>query len=151
KDASTSPKIIIVGAGTAGLVCAYRLQQRRIVPLVIEASTRAGGRMFTLRNFFPDNQLTELGGELVDTNHKPMQRLLKELGLSLTDLGGDDTRGDHHTYFFNNERLPTDASFIEMFRPAAKAIAADLRLMKVREEGEETIGYDTPHAREVDR
>ena len=30
-----TPKIIIVGAGTAGLVCAYRLQQRGIVARVI--------------------------------------------------------------------------------------------------------------------
>ena len=43
--------VVIIGAGTAGLVCAYRLQQRGIAARVIEASTRAGGRMFSLRNF----------------------------------------------------------------------------------------------------
>jgi monoamine oxidase len=58
-----SPKVVIVGAGTAGLTCAYRLQQHGIIARVIEASTRVGGRMFSLRDFFPDNQLTELGGE----------------------------------------------------------------------------------------
>jgi monoamine oxidase len=65
-----SPRIVIVGAGTAGLVCAYRLQQRGIGSRVIEASTRAGGRMFSLRNFFPEGQLTELGGEYIDSGHK---------------------------------------------------------------------------------
>jgi monoamine oxidase len=146
-----APKVVIVGAGTAGLVCAYRLQEKGIAARVIEASTRVGGRMFSLRSFFPDNQMTELGGELIDTNHKTMRRLVKELGLSLTDLAGEDMRGDHHTYFFNNRRLATDASFVEMLRPAAKAIAADLKPMKVREDGKETIGYETPHAREIDR
>ena len=58
-----SPKVVIVGAGTTGLTCAYRLQQHGIIARVIEASTRVGGRMFSLRDFFPDNQLTELGGE----------------------------------------------------------------------------------------
>src|SRR5436190_1078688 len=40
-----APAVVIVGAGTAGLTCAYRLQQHGIVPRIIEASTRAGGRM----------------------------------------------------------------------------------------------------------
>src|SRR5947207_8024179 len=146
KEASTSPKIIIVGAGTAGLVCAYRLQQQRIVPRIIEASTRAGGRMFTLRNFFPDNQLTELGGEYIDSEHATMRRLVDELGLKLNDLGADNPAGEH-TYFFNNERIRVDASFIDQFRPVAKAIADDLKPMKIRGE----ISYDTPHAGEVDR
>ncbi len=57
-----APNIVIIGAGTAGLVCAYRLQQSGITARLFEASTRSGGRMFSLRNFFPDNQLTELGG-----------------------------------------------------------------------------------------
>src|SRR4051812_48402991 len=49
-----APKVVIIGAGTAGLVCAYRLQEKGIAARVIEASTRVGGRMFSLRNFFPD-------------------------------------------------------------------------------------------------
>src|SRR3954447_6530925 len=84
-----APRVVIVGAGTAGLVCAYRLQQAGISARVIEASTRVGGRMFSLRNFFPDNQLTELGGEYIDTGHKTMHRLVKELGLTLNDLGAE--------------------------------------------------------------
>src|SRR6267378_2087105 len=55
---SQTPNVVIIGAGTAGLVCAYRLQQQGISARLFEASSRAGGRMFSLRNFFPDNQLT---------------------------------------------------------------------------------------------
>jgi hypothetical protein len=40
-----------------------------------------------------------------------------------------------------------DAKFIDQFRSVAKAVAADLKLMKV--EGE--ISYETARAREVDR
>src|SRR2546421_10414571 len=43
--------------------------------------------------------------------------------------------------------VPVDACFIDLLRPGPKAVADDLRLMKV--EGE--ISYATPHAREVDR
>jgi monoamine oxidase len=141
-----APNVVIIGAGTAGLVCAYRLKQRGISARVVEASGRAGGRMFSLRNFFPDNQLTELGGEYIDSEHTTMRGLVDELGLKLNDLGGENPGGDH-TYFFTNERLKMDASFIDQFRPVAKAVAADLKLMKVRGE----ISYDTPHAGEVDR
>jgi monoamine oxidase len=139
-------KVVIIGAGTAGLVCAYRLQQHGIASRVIEASTRAGGRMFSLRNFFPDGQLTELGGEYVDSGHATMRRLVKELGLTLNDLEAEKNPAGEHTYFFNNRLVPVDAAFIDMFRPVAKAIAKDLNLMKVRHE----ISYDTPHAREID-
>ena len=141
------PQVVIIGAGTAGLVCAYRLQQRGIAARVIEASTRPGGRMFSLRNFFPDNQFTELGGEYIDSGHKTMRRLVDELGLKLNDLVAEKNPAGEHTYFFNNQRVPVDASFIDMFRPVAQAIAGDLKLMKAGGE----VSYDTPHAREVDR
>jgi monoamine oxidase len=142
-----APKVVIVGAGTAGLVCAYRLQEKGIVARVIEASTRVGGRMFSLRNFFPDNQMTELGGEYVDSDHKTMHRLAKELGLTMNDLSGDGKSGDEHAFFFNGRMVPVDAGFIDMFRPVAKAITADLKQMKVRGE----VNLETPHAREIDR
>lgn len=141
-----APNVVIIGAGTAGLLCAYRLQQQGISARLFEASSRAGGRMFSLRNFFPDNQLTELGGEYIDSEHKTMRRLVDELGLKLNDLGGENPGGEH-TYFFNNERLTVDANFIDQFRPVAKAVGADLKLIKVRGE----ISYDIPHAREIDR
>lgn len=141
-----TPSVVIIGAGTAGLVCAYRLQQQGISARLFEASSRAGGRMFSLRNFFPDNQLTELGGEYIDSEHKTMRRLVDELGLKLNDLGGEKPSGEH-TFFFNNERLRVDSKFIDQFRPVAKAVAADLKLIKVGGE----ISYDSPHARDVDR
>src|SRR5207244_1434465 len=37
------PKIVVVGAGLAGLTCAYRLKQAGLVAQVYEASTRIGG------------------------------------------------------------------------------------------------------------
>jgi monoamine oxidase len=142
-----SPKVVIVGAGTAGLLCAYRLQQQGVEARVIEASSRAGGRMFSLRKFFPDDQLTELGGEYIDSGHHTMRDLVKELGLTLNDLGSEEEPEGAHAFFFDNRLLPVDGSFIDMFRPVAKAIADDLKQMKVRGE----ISYDTPHAKATDR
>ena len=94
-----APNVVIIGAGTAGLVCAYRLQQRGIAARVVEASSRAGGRMFSLRNFFPDNQLTELGGEYIDSEHTTMRGLVDELGLKLNDLGAEKPGRRTHLFF----------------------------------------------------
>jgi monoamine oxidase len=142
-----APSVLIIGAGTAGLVCAYRLQQQGIATRVIEASTRPGGRMFSLRNFFPDNQMTELGGEYIDSDHKTMRGLVKELGLTLNDLAAHEEPEGAHAFYFDNRLLPVDGSFVDLFRPVAKAIANDLKQMKV--DGE--TSYDTAHAKQIDR
>src|SRR5437667_731698 len=39
-----SPRIAVVGAGLAGLTCAYRLKQAGYAATVYEASSRIGGR-----------------------------------------------------------------------------------------------------------
>ena len=49
----------------------YFAETRR-EPIVFEASNRWGGRMFTRYNFYK-GMFCELGGELVDTNHKDLQ------------------------------------------------------------------------------
>jgi monoamine oxidase len=141
-----TPKVVIVGAGVAGLVCAYRLQQSGISARVIEASTRVGGRMFSLRNHFPDNQVAELGGELIDTEHTHLRNLAKELGLTVTDLAYDGGPNGH-AYYFDDRRIHIDNYLIDLFRPVGKAILADLDQMKV----DNKIDYDTPHGREVDK
>jgi monoamine oxidase len=144
--ASEPPRVVIVGAGVAGLVCAYRLQQNGIPARVIEASTRVGGRMFSLRNYFPDNQVAELGGELIDSNHTHLRNLAKELELNLIDLAYDDGPNGHD-YFFGGGPIKIDADFIDGFRPVVSKMRADLERMTVRGE----IDYDTPYAKEMDK
>ena len=107
--------------------------------------------MFSLRNFFPDNQLTELGGEYIDSGHATMRRLVQELGLTLNDLGAAKKSGGDHTFFFENRLISADADLVDLFRPIARVIAQDLKAMKLRENGKMEISYNTPHAREVDR
>src|SRR5262245_37382293 len=40
---ATSARVVVVGAGLAGLTCAYRLQRSGIIATVYEANTRLGG------------------------------------------------------------------------------------------------------------
>ena len=70
--------------------------------------------------------------------------------VTLNDLAGKNP-GEKHAYFFDGRSLPVDASFIDLFRPVAKAIAADLQKMKVPGNDASKISYDTPHAATIDR
>jgi monoamine oxidase len=117
----TCSDVIIVGAGASGLTCAYRLQQNGVQARVIEAATRVGGRMFSLRNHFPDDQLTELGGEFFDSDHRAILGLAGELGVRIIDLAwANGTQGN--AFYFGGKLIPTDSHLIDAFRPVAAKI-----------------------------
>jgi monoamine oxidase len=148
RAASDDARIVILGAGTAGLTCAYRLQQAGIHATVLEASPRIGGRMYSLQNFFPDDQIAELGGELIDTNHHAIRNLARELHVELIDLAYlDHTNG--HDFFIDGKLSRADADWIEAFRPIADLVR--------REAGENEANCDvswnsgTPRGKELDR
>lgn len=80
------PRIAIVGAGLAGLTCAYRLHQRGIACSLYEAhGARVGGRCWTAREFAA-GQTAEHGGEFIDSAHRRIRALAGELDLTLDDL-----------------------------------------------------------------
>ncbi|MEW9576788.1 NAD(P)-binding protein, partial [Bacillus toyonensis] len=70
---SSGPRIVIVGAGLAGLTCAYRLKQAGYKAEIYEASERVGGRCHTRRGDFADNQIVERGGEFIDQGQVAIQ------------------------------------------------------------------------------
>ena len=121
--------VAIVGGGTSGLVVAWRLANAGVASEIYESSGRTGGRMFTLRNFTPEGQFCELGGELVDSNHTALIDLCGELGLSIQRLR---TEGDSATDIFDiggkqytvGDLLDPEAQ-TGAFLPVAARIAAD--------------------------
>ncbi len=81
----TKPKVIIIGAGFAGLAAAYKLYQRKIDFVILEARSRIGGRVFS-HSIDPAEQLViELGGEWVGNSHTRMIQLCDEFKLTLLD------------------------------------------------------------------
>jgi monoamine oxidase len=94
-------RIVVVGAGLAGLTCAYRLQQAGYAAQIYEASGRIGGRCYTGRGEFADGQIYEHGGELIDNGHIDMKHLVQELGFNLDNLYSAETNGTEQLgYFF---------------------------------------------------
>lgn len=122
---STEP-VLIVGAGIAGLTAAYRLRQAGVPVRLFEAQERVGGRMYSLRGFFADGQVVELGGELFDTGHTVIRGLAEELDVVLDDVSVEPAGIAHETWFFGGARRTTP-EIVEALQPLAARMAADLR------------------------
>jgi len=93
--ASAPPRIAIVGAGLAGLSCAHELwtrNPRRPLPAsVYDANPeRAGGRCWTLRDFFDPSLITEHGGAFINSDQHAIRRLIARLGLEEELVNGGD-------------------------------------------------------------
>jgi uncharacterized protein with NAD-binding domain and iron-sulfur cluster len=88
----SAARIAIVGGGLAGLRCAHELwngyPSGPIAATVYEANPeRAGGRCWTLRDFFADGLITEHGGAFIDSNHRAVRRLAANLAGEHRDRG----------------------------------------------------------------
>ena len=70
RRADVSKKVVIIGAGLAGLSAAYELLQAGHDVTVLEARTRPGGRVYTIRGQFADGLYAEAGATNVfDVHH----------------------------------------------------------------------------------
>ncbi|PGG94075.1 monoamine oxidase [Bacillus toyonensis] len=98
---ASSPKIVIVGGGLAGLTCAYRLKQAGYTAKIYEASKRVGGRCHTRRGDFADEQIVERGGEYIDQWQVSIQKLASELGLQFDNLTAAEVPGTEQFLYFN--------------------------------------------------
>jgi len=80
---SDDKRIIVVGAGLAGLSCAYELDQAGFNVILIEARSRPGGRVRTYRDPFADNLYAEMGAEYVDSTDTYVKEYCKKFDLKV--------------------------------------------------------------------
>lgn len=80
-------RVVVVGAGFAGMRCALRLRAAGADVVVIEGGQRPGGRVRTMHAPFVQGQYSESGAEWVDTIHSRLLELLDRYGVSLLGTG----------------------------------------------------------------
>jgi len=85
-QAAAAKKVVIIGAGLAGLSAAYELSQAGHDVTVLEARTRPGGRVFTLRGQFADGMYAEAGATNVFDVHHWTIKYAKLLGVELDQV-----------------------------------------------------------------
>lgn len=78
-----SRKVLILGAGMAGLVAAYELTKLGHDVTVLEARTRPGGRVHTLREPFSDGLYAEAGAARIPNTHELTLKYVKAFDLPL--------------------------------------------------------------------
>ena len=82
-NSTDDKRIIVIGAGLAGLSCAYELDQAGFNVMLIEARSRPGGRVNTYREPFSDNLYSEMGAEYVDSSDTYIQEYCKKFNLKI--------------------------------------------------------------------
>ena len=103
---AATPRVAIVGAGLAGLRCAHRLWTESpgspIPSTVYEANPdRAGGRCWTLRDFFAGGLQTEHGGSFLNSDQTAVRQLAARLGLQEEVVGGGDLPAGEEVYLID--------------------------------------------------
>jgi len=82
-NSTDDKRIIVIGAGLAGLSCAYELDQAGFNVILIEARSRPGGRVNTYREPFSDNLYSEMGAEYVDSSDTYIHEYCKKFDLKV--------------------------------------------------------------------
>jgi len=117
--------VLVIGAGAAGLMAAYKLTQKGKKVTILEARNRTGGRIHTIghESFF---QHAELGAEFVHGDLPVTLSLLDEAGIKYSPANGEMVR-------YAKGEFADSEQFIESW---------DLLIERLNELREDTNIYD---------
>src|SRR6266480_5504243 len=85
-QARAPKKVVVLGAGLAGLVAGYELTQAGHDVTILEARTRPGGRVQTLREPFSDGLYAEAGAARIPENHNLTLKYVKLFEVQLEPM-----------------------------------------------------------------
>jgi monoamine oxidase len=123
------PKVLIVGAGLAGLAAARELERCYCRVTVFEARERVGGRVWTVHDGF-GRMHGEAGGELIDAEQQEIRKLAKELGVHETRI----LRGGFAHYQLGNDGRRRMRSASTGWRQIERALRSLIRVYKLNGE-----------------
>lgn len=119
------PRLVIVGAGIAGLNAALTLHDAGFPCDIYEAADRVGGRMHSDAATWGDGAVSEWCGEFIDSDHETMHALIERFGLAALDLGRERA-GRGPSLIFHLDRFVTADELAEAFQALAPLLEQQL-------------------------
>src|SRR5215471_5582169 len=98
-------RIVVIGAGLAGLSAAYELSQAGHDVSILEARARPGGRVQTVRDFFSDGLYVDTGATRIPDNHDFTMRYVKLFRLELEPFM---PQGFNSITYMNGKRMKVE-------------------------------------------
>ncbi|MGB7785779.1 MAG: NAD(P)/FAD-dependent oxidoreductase [Salinimicrobium sp.] len=95
-------KVLILGAGLAGLSAAWELREAGHDVTVLEARERAGGRVSTLRKPYPEGLYAEEGAVAFSSSYTQALKYIDKFGLSKLPWGPPE---EPTIYYLNGKKL----------------------------------------------
>lgn len=91
-------RVVIVGAGMAGLVAAYELLRAGHDPILLEAQHRIGGRIYTLRQPFLPGLYAEAGAMRIPNSHTLTLAYVEKFGLKVFPFTMNNPSAYYHLH-----------------------------------------------------
>ena len=117
-------RIIVVGAGLAGLTCGYELISAGYTVTILEGRGRVGGRVLSIRDLVA-GKVVEGGGEFIGSNHPTWLAYAKQFQLQFLDVTEEEDL--QSPILLNGKLLTADESkaLFEEIDAAYKGMTAD--------------------------
>ncbi len=123
---ATSARVVVIGAGAAGIRAAHLLGKFGIASTVYEASGRIGGRTYSDTTTFP-GVVVEHGGELISTEHNTVRNLIRNLGLHLEVVNGGALPEGDELYLVDGSLYTEEAATADWAGTVRKAFKDELQ------------------------
>ncbi len=105
-------RVVVIGAGFAGLACAFELRSAGYDVTVIEARDRVGGRVLSFNrdfnNSFVEGRNVEGGAELIGSNHPTWVAYADRFKLEWLEI--EEAEGLRYPIVIDGERLSDEAA-----------------------------------------
>lgn len=118
-------QVVVIGAGVAGLCAAYRLKEKGISTLVIEADKQVGGKIQSIRL---ENFTFDVGPNTVLDSNEAVMRLINDAGLSAKILWANSAANARYI-LKKNKLIALKNSPAILFTPLL-SLPAKVRLFK---------------------